>query len=437
MSQTRATMLGHCSYVFIHRMAHQLRWSGDYQLSVINLNRPGNEDGMADTSAFDALYDMPNLGGLDLDVQFDQDAGLLRIADKGSGSELASFDPGLYSQKYNLADLNDVVVSDLTARLYAGIVSDDDICQMFYLDPRWISAFRYLPSHTAKIMSIMGSDLFRENGLDVYHKHLEALEQADFITIHTVEMREILLAKYGRHLAPKVRLALYGLAPDLLDEIAAQREGGAAKFRTDHGLEDDRLVVSVGYSAARRQQHVEILRGLSQLPDHIRRRIAAFVPMTYNVEDSYNDEVAASAKAFDIDCRLLTDYMDDGELARFRLATQLMVQVTDTDAFSSSMLETIYGGGIVVAGSWLPYGRIVRDGFNLHAIDDLGQLSSRVQEIIDNWPAEQAQAAASASRVNELYRQDVTIRAWQDVYEEAAELAARRRQISEPAVAVG
>lgn len=83
------------------------------------------------------------------------------------------------------------------------------------------------------------------------------------------------------------------------------------------------------------------------------------------------------------------------------------------------------------------YGRIVRDGFNLHAIDDLGQLCGRIGEIIGNWTQEVDFAARSAPRVNELYRQDATILAWQSVYEEAAALAARRRRSGEPAVAVG
>ena len=64
-------------------------------------------------------------------------------------------------------------------------------------------SFRYLdvvPADAKVICSYWGSDLLRSSGLFEYAHQMRALARADVITVQSVEMREILLSKFGRDL---------------------------------------------------------------------------------------------------------------------------------------------------------------------------------------------------------------------------------------------
>jgi len=83
---------------------------------------------------------------------------------------------------------------------------------------------------------------------------------------------------------------------------------------------------------------------------------------------------------------ILQDYMNDQEVAILRKITDIMVNVQDTDAFSASMQESLYAGGIVINGSWLNYDELSKKGAYYETISELkpGALSSKIEYIIDN-----------------------------------------------------
>ena len=47
--------------------------------------------------------------------------------------------------------------------------------------------------------------------------------------------------------------------------------------------------------------------------------------------------------------------MTDRELALYRSAINIMIQVQSTDSFSGAMQEHLYAGSLVITGNWLPY----------------------------------------------------------------------------------
>ncbi len=434
MDTIRILKLGHCSYVFIHPLTVALRKQGDYAVSVVNLNRPGNEEGATEDVEFDAVFPTPNLSDMAINTSFDPVAKRLKVWDQVGQRQVAEFDPALYSEKHDYSDIEQVVIDDLMARKYAELAAGFDVVQMMYMDPRWLSAFRYVPPNVGKIVSIFGSDLFRLAGISVYRKQLEALEQADLITIHSVEMKEVLLAKFGRHLAPKVRYAFFGLNSKLLDLIDRYREhSGKGDFRKQHSIGEDRTILCVGHSAASRHQHIDVLNRLRAMPEKYRDRITVVVPGTYNSDDSYLMALRHEAKTPGLDVRILENYLDDDEIAQLRAASDIMVQVPETDAFSASMLETMYGGNVIVAGSWLPYGRMRREGLAYHELEELSELSVVIPRILENWVAERRASNANVEKVRGIFGQDATIAGWKAVYDEAVSMP--RRQTSHADVA--
>lgn len=96
------------------------------------------------------------------------------------------------------------------ARLLPSLVSGYSIYHWHCMHWDRLPAIRVLPKKAKLILTIWGSDLLRSAGVDAYRAQLAACERASLITVGSVEMREILLAKFGRSLSAKIRLATYG-----------------------------------------------------------------------------------------------------------------------------------------------------------------------------------------------------------------------------------
>lgn len=153
VTPTRILMLGHCTYIFIHLIAKALKSRGNYSISAINLNRPGSDLSDADLTPFDGLFPEPSLADLQVDIVVDQETGEIVVNDAG-GAEVTRFDPKPYSDRHDLSDLNEVVAEDLIARQYAELMQGYDIYQLHYMDRRWSSALRYLPSDAKTVASV-------------------------------------------------------------------------------------------------------------------------------------------------------------------------------------------------------------------------------------------------------------------------------------------
>ncbi len=411
-------MLGHCSYVFIHPIAKALKSRGNYSVSAINLNQPGSDLSKADLTPFEQLFPEPSLADLQVDIVVDDATGEIVATDAG-GAEVTRFDPKPFSDRHDLSDLNEVVAEDLIARKYAELMQGFDIYQLHYMDRRWLCAFRYLPKNAKTVVTIMGSDLLRDAGVPIYKRQLAALERADLITTHSLETAEILQSKYGRHLKPKIRYHIFGGDPALRDRIDTERKGnGRQAFCERHNLPPERLIVCAGYNASPGQQHREVLAALERLPADRRRRLSVVLPLGYNGNPEYVASLTQDIRKVDLDITILASYLDDDELAQLRVASDVLVQVQISDAFSSSTRETMYAGNIVITGAWLPYGTLRRRGVYFREVERLDEITDHMGEILDSYARERERAAGNPEKVRYLFDPDVTTQTWVDVYDE-------------------
>jgi glycosyltransferase involved in cell wall biosynthesis len=386
-ARKRVIFFGDCSYTFMQPLAKMLTRKRPVRISVCGL-LVSDAELQQDVSLFEERFEHPD-SKVDLEILHTPSQKLLVVRDRGSGHQLSHLTP-LVAHALTIKDrkpLEKALARDLVAKRYAELFSDYDLCHMQFFKGWQLSAFRYLGRKTRKLISIWGSDLLRTSGTEIYQEQSEALEACDRVTVQTVEMKHILLSKYGRQLEPKVRLVPFYLDPELIARLDAQDDASVAAFRSAHDIARDRVVVTVGYSGHPRNNQLVALEVLARLPMELHDKLTLLVPMTYNTPPGYLAKVRRIAERSPLDIRILDTFLDLDGVAQLRLASDVMIQVPDSDAQSFSMQESLAAGSIVIAGAWLPYGTLLRRGLRFQQIDEIAELPDRVRAAVDEMAA--------------------------------------------------
>jgi hypothetical protein len=316
--------------------------------------------------------------------------------------------------------LREIIARRMSAEQYrvalAGSLHDYDIYHYHSLETGRLPVLWALPSHALVVLSVWGSDLLRSAGTFEYVDQLAACERATIITVTSLEIREILLSKFGRHLAPKIRLALLGVS--LLDEIdrcGSSRDG----FLESWGVSPERVTICIGNNASPGNQHLEVIDRLSSLPERHRSRVTLLVPLSYRPANrAYRESICVALQRGPLSYRIFDSPLSDREVAMLRCATDMLIHVPVSDAFSAAMLETLYAGGILIAGAWLPYSELRRAQISYEPISALDDLTGAVASALDDVDARRRAARDNRARIRALVHPTETVRTWFGIYDE-------------------
>lgn len=368
--QTHVLLIGSVGIHFVHPLVTHLNETGSFRFSAVGLSNPGGELDDAIAREYEQLFYRP----------------------------LFFNNPGH--------------VTDLVEHF------DLDVYHFHYLHPNVLTPLDYLPEEANVLLSVWGSDLYQLAGVDAYRRQLHAFERADLITLHSVEMREVLLAKFGRHLMPKVRLTLFGQYDAIYETIDRVGDEEVARFRTKHDVDEGKLLVCLGHSAVPRAQHIDMLKAVARLDASLLERITVLLPMTYQKEDGYIRQVRQTIESLELDARMILEYMDFEEVGTLRKCADVFVHVPETDALSSSMCESFYADALVITGMWLPYGRLRKQGLYYREVDGFDHLTHTLTDVLENLHREREKARGNKEKIRDLLDWDRLAQRWKAVYEE-------------------
>jgi hypothetical protein len=293
-----------------------------------------------------------------------------------------------------------------------------DIYNLHYFDPSMRDVVKLLPERAPLVVSVWGSDIFQMTGLDAFAAQLEICERADLITILSLEMREIFLAKFGRHLEGKIRFADFGLTR--MDSIDRHRSPETRKlFLLQHGIDASKRVVCVGQSGAVRNRHFEVFAALKSLAPRYRDQLAIVVPLTYAADPAYVTKVEQTAADLGLKVHVLKNFMTEEDVARLRVCADIMIQVPSTDACSGAMCETMYAGNLVIAGAWLPYGMLRRKGVYFREVESVFGIVDDLAWVLDHYDEEKKRTEGNDRKIRALLDPATTLEAWESIYSEA------------------
>lgn len=130
---------------------------------------------------------------------------------------------------------------------------------------------------------------------------------------------------------------------------------------------------------------MDMLDAINKLPQDVKEEIVCVVPMTYPTGmETYIGKVRNKLDGIGIEYLILTDFMDFQSMAEYALISDIMIHVQTTDQLSSAMLEEMYAGSVVIAGSWLPYKSLHSEGIYFLDIDKIADLTAALADVVIN-----------------------------------------------------
>lgn len=270
--------------------------------------------------------------------------------------------------------------------------SHDELCDKF---------FPFFQKDKMKlIISIWGSDLYRIS--DQTRRKREVLyPKVDLIHVESPGVRNDFLCKYH---VEECRVVSCNYGIELFNKIDAFRND-KEKIKKDF-LPDDaknRVIVTCGYNGRRGQQHKMIVKQLLQLPLDYKKKIYIVFPLTYTVPgDSFLEEIDDLLKDLDIPYYCFKDHLDENNLAKLRILSDVVINTQITDSLSTSLIEYFYSGNIMLLGEWLPYDFLEKD-FHINYIPiSSNNIAEKLCYILDNYKFESQLAISNIKRTYSL-----------------------------------
>lgn len=242
-----------------------------------------------------------------------------------------------------------------------------DIINIQYVDPHLLRVFALFPALTRKlVLSYWGSDLMRENSAvlgsitEIVSNSLgSTFDNGDLVRIH-----ENLYPDYQKR-------SIIMLPLPILDDIERLDSEKQSEYICIDGqtIKRDKILICIGYNGRRQQQHDMVLNQLKKMNEKIKSKISLLFPFTYSVDkyDTYIDDLKVQISESGIESYIFERLLSNEDLARLRIATDVFINAQTTDAFSGSVCEALYAGGILVNAKWLHYEEL--DKYNLEYIE--------------------------------------------------------------------
>jgi hypothetical protein len=266
-----------------------------------------------------------------------------------------------------------------------------DICHFHFCTPENLKFLHFFPKDINTVCSFWGSDLLRITGTANVFYVSKALSRATTITIQSRELAETIYCKYGRELSDKTKIVQFTIHTGIYKKIDLYRNDIVAldNFKRQNNIPIDRKIICVSHNAYDANNHLSIIEGILNLPKEFKNQIAIVLPLAYGREKKYLAALDACINSIkDIPVIKLEAFLDSTQASLLRLSSEVMIQMPITDALSGAMTEVLYAGNHVIAGSWLPYGILRRQGVHFDeadTFDGITPMLSRYLHRPENW----------------------------------------------------
>ncbi len=260
------------------------------------------------------------------------------------------------------------------------------------------------------VITFYGSDFYRTSN---FIKNIQKLlyKKADVITF-TNPLTKKSFIEYYKDYKDKSYVCRFGLKT--LDFIDKNRNINKRELRESLGYDLEKTIVTCGYNSTKEQQHEKIIKNLEKLSKDLLDKIQFIFPMTYG-DNTNKEKVKSILKLTNLDYIILEDFLYGDDNANIKLASDIMINMLETDSFSGSMQEFLYANNIIITGSWLPYEVFDNAGIQYVKIDDIDKLSSRLEKVIEE-NIETFDTSKNKNIISKLSLWSNTIESWVDVY---------------------
>jgi len=306
------------------------------------------------------------------------------------------------------------------------ILQQDDFLQyevfhFHYIQYSYLRMLWMLPKNRKIVCSFWGSDLLRTSDSFNHYIVREALQKADKITVQTIEMKEIVLSKYGRVLLDKIELAIFPTDLKILNIIDQTEQDKLIQLQLCDKLSINynKIKVVIGHNANPFNNHIRIIEQLKNISN--KQNLQLLIPFTYGIslgeKEKYKIEIIKALKDAGIAYVIIEEYMPIKELALLRSITDIMIHLPSSDALSAALTEAAYAGSIILTGGWLPYSPFKIAKLKMSFIYKFEELKDEMDEILVNFEQTKIDTKIiNKNKVYENFKPEVTSRAWVDLF---------------------
>lgn len=291
-----------------------------------------------------------------------------------------------------------------------------DAMQLLWMEKEWVYFHKLIRSKTKRLnLNIGGSDFYRASNTERDYKK-KLIECADRVIGQTEDTVENFRSYYGDVAADRLCCFPYGI--EVLDFINFNRGQDKNSFKRKYHIPLNKIVITCGHNAGQAHQHIEMIEAINRLPAKIKKQIVCVFPMTYPQGcNEYIDVVDNRLKQMDLKYVILKNFMDFQSMAEYALISDIMIHVQTTDQLSSSMLEEMYAGSIVIAGSWLPYKSLHKRGVYFLDVDTISDVTVTLENVVANMETYKDKCKGNRELVWEDSSWDVVAPKWHALWE--------------------
>lgn len=296
---------------------------------------------------------------------------------------------------------------------------DIDIFHFHYIQYSYLRELFLIPKDKNIVCTFWGSDLLRTSDILNFYFVKKALNRATTITCQSLEMREIILSKFGRNLLNKIKIAQFPVDRKIYDEMDANIQNKALikSFREKYGYSLTKKNILVGHNGSKNNNHEKIIQALSG--SACKDKCHLIVNLNYAISsDEKKDYVPRLEKLLNESGFTFTvndTFFSKEELAISRLATSIFIHMPISDALSGTLTEMLYANNSVITGSWLPYKTFKKIGLQYHEVYDFDELPIILDALMADFEKEQLQSATNKKAIQDYFFNENCIMNWSKI----------------------
>ncbi len=130
--------------------------------------------------------------------------------------------------------------------------------------------------------------------------------------------------------------------------------------------------------------------------------------------DNYVNSVKKVLSEINCESLILTEFMNDAEIAVLRAATDIFIHAQTTDALSASVLECLYAGAILINPIWIRYDELIDNEIEYVEFAEFINLPNIILKCINN--VSKNTINSNRAKLRELYSWDILAKMWRKLY---------------------
>jgi glycosyltransferase involved in cell wall biosynthesis len=289
-----------------------------------------------------------------------------------------------------------------------------DVAQLLWIEEIWVYFTEEIRAKFKKLnICVGGSDFYRASKYDLLYKE-KLIEYADNISAETPQTISDFALFYSLK-SEKIKLLPFGL--EVINYINLDKISNE-EIRKKFKIPLDKIIVTCGHNAIQAHQHLKLIECLKGIKQEIKDRVVFVFPMTYpSNRVEYINQVRQKLEKFRLPYVIITDFMDFRLMAQYAQISDIMIHVQTTDQLSSTMLEEMYAGSIVITGDWLPY-KILHDR-NLFFLDanSIQDAVDKMEDVISNIKIYKQKCVANKEIIWKYHSWDSLVSKWYELME--------------------